>query len=438
MAHLLRFDRGPKADERSRWAAGVFVDSRCRRILASGVTARGRGFEISAEAPVWAGAALPTSLTDRFNRLVSNLSDSEPTIQPELLAALNIDLAKATCDVLNEIQARPHSGSHTGAVRFLTLAVRYPELRCRSASQQVRDVELCDPAFLAEATGMNIVDAFARRDLACGGHGGPLHALPTWLLLRDRRCDRVLLHLGETAHLTYLPHGRDATFANRILAFDVGPGLDMLNHLASRLTDGQRHSDDGGRLAAQGRRLEPLLDYWLANSYFEVPLPRWQPRGVSSERFLTDAFGMALEQDWSIRDMLCTATHFIAETAVRAVKRYLPRRTGSDRPTEIIVSGGGRSNGMLLREISTRLSDIPLRRIDDLGIADEAVQPAATAILGLMHLDQTPANSPSVTGVDVARVLGRLTPGSPQNHQRLLMHLSGTTPAVRPLRSAVG
>ena len=62
----------------------------------------------------------------------------------------------------------------------------------------------------------------------------------------------------------------------------------------------------------------------------------------------------------------------------------------------------------------------------------------AAALLGLMHLDQTPGNSPSVTGVDVARVLGRLTPGSPQNHQRLLMHLGAAVPAVRPLRSAVG
>ena len=434
MAHFLRFDRARKPDERSRAAAGITIDPACRRIRAASVKVRGRGFEISAEVLDHAAAALPGAVTDRFNRLATAVSDAEGAISPELLAALNVDLAKAACDVLAEIQnAQPPGGA-----RFLTLAVVTPELRCRGSSGQLRDVEPCDPAFLAEATGMNIVDAFARRDLACGGHGGPLHALPVWLLLRDRRHDRVLLDLGETVHLTYLPHGRDATFANRILAFDVGPGMEMLNHLADRLTGGARRRDDGGRLAAQGRRVEPLLEHWLSNPYFEGPLPRWQPRGVSAERFLREALEMALAHDWSFRDMLCTATHFVAETIFRAVKRHLPYKAGPDRPTELIVAGEGRTNGMLLREIAVRLPDVSLRRVDDLSIADDAVQPAAAALLGLMHLDQTPANSPSVTGVDVARVLGRLTPGSPQNHQRLMMHLSGTTPAVRPLRSAVG
>lgn len=434
MANLLRFDRARPSEERGRPAAGVYIDARCRRLLAAAVTARGHGFAMTAEVGSHAAALVPAAVTDRFNRLAAALSDPEPAILPELLAAVNVDLTKATCDILNEIQTRASPGS----TRFLALSVHYPELRCRSTSQQVRELELCDPALLAEATGMNVIDAFTRRDVACGGHGGPLHAIPAWLLLRDRRRDRVLLHLGETVHLTYLPHGCDATFANRILAFDVGPGTDLLDHLAFRLTAGRQRRDEGGRLAAQGRRLDPLLSHWLSDPYFESPLPRWQPRGVSAERFLGDALQMAIAHDWSIRDMLCTATHFIAAAVIRSVQCHLPRQTGSDRPAEIIAAGEGRKNGMLLREIASRLPDIPIRRIDDLGFKDESLHPAAAALLGLMHLDQTPGNSPSVTGVDVARVLGRLTPGSPQNHQRLLMHLGAAVPAVRPLRSAVG
>jgi anhydro-N-acetylmuramic acid kinase len=433
MGNLLRFDRRRQPDDRGRTAAGVYVDPRCRRILAASVHARGRGFETIADVVADAAAALPGAVTDRFNRLVSALSGKESASVSELLATINVDLAKATCDVLSEIQGKAPPGSG----RFLVVAVEFPELRFRAA-QRVRAIEPCDPAFLAEATGMNIVDAFTRRDIACGGHGGPLHAIPEWLLLRDRRFDRVMLYLGPTVHLTYLPHGRDATFANRILSFDAGPGVDMLDPLASRLTAGRERSDDGGRLAAQGCRLEPLLTHWLADPYFESPLPRWQPRGVSAERFLGDAFEMAIRRDWSIRDLLCTATHFIAEVSARAVYRHVPLKSGSDRPIQIVVAGEGRKNGMLLREISARLPEFSVRRIEDIGFPDKALRPASTAVLGLMHLDQTPANSPSVTGVDVARVLGRLTPGNPQNHQRLLVCLGGTTPAVRPLRGAVG
>ena len=56
-------------------------------------------------------------------------------------------------------------------------------------------------------TGLNVIDAFPARDLAQGGLGGPLIALPEWLLLRHRDRSRVLLDLGRTVRVD-LPAGR--------------------------------------------------------------------------------------------------------------------------------------------------------------------------------------------------------------------------------------
>jgi len=92
---------------------------------------------------------------------------------------------------------------------------------------------------------------------------------------------------------------------------------------------------------------------------------------------------------------------------------------------------------LLLREVAAKFPGIPLRRAREVGVAWEAVDAAAGALLALLHLDQVPANPPEVTGAEVARVLGRLTPGSPQSWQRLLAELTGCRPAVRPLRSAL-
>jgi 1,6-anhydro-N-acetylmuramate kinase len=94
---------------------------------------------------------------------------------------------------------------------------------------------------------------------------------------------------------------------------------------------------------------------------------------------------------------------------------------------------------MLLREMAARLPDVASTPVGELGIPGGALEPACVAIMALCHLDQTPGNPTAVTGTEIPRVLGRLTPGSPQNWQRLLHQMSGTgvATAPRPLRSAL-
>jgi hypothetical protein len=69
--------------------------------------------------------------------------------------------------------------------------------------------------------------------------------------------------------------------------------------------------------------------------------------------------------------------------------------------------------------------------------AGNGAQAAAAAILALLFLDQTPANSPRITGVEVPRVLGRLTPGSPTHWNALLREVAGGKGAIMSLRSAL-
>jgi 1,6-anhydro-N-acetylmuramate kinase len=125
--------------------------------------------------------------------------------------------------------------------------------------------------------------------------------------------------------------------------------------------------------------------------------------------------------------------YFLAETIGLAIPRRLPDTEAMD---QLIVTGGGHRNGMLLGEIS-RLAKRPLVRLGELGIEDEALGPAEVATLAQLHIDQIPGNHPAITNTEVSRLLGRITPGSPQSWQRLLAMTSGQTPTVRPLRSAV-
>ena len=171
----------------------------------------------------------------------------------------------------------------------------------------------------------------------------------------------------------------------------------------------------------------------MSNPYFDCPPPRWHPHGVRPERFLTDAVQMAVAHDWSVRDLLCTATHFLAEMIARTLRRRLPDGAGID---EIVVTGGGQHNGMLLHEIGC-LTELPLTRLGDLGLPEDSLDPAAAALLAMLNLDQVPANPTSVTKAATPRLLGRLTGGSPQSWQLLLETCAGSSSVLRPLRTAV-
>jgi len=434
------------AEQGPRSAIGIHVSSDCARISAAVVVAQGQGLQLQPEVGDGLIVQVPKETTSLWRQLVETGSagGTEPTTssgatpaskddRQELLAAIG-NLRSELADVAASVVHALLSDASVAPERISALGVHDPGLWCSNSTLREGYLGLCDAARLAEATGLNVIDSFPARDLAAGGQGGPVAALAEWTLIGHPRQQRALVDLGRTVRLTYLGAGTAERGPPRLRSFDVGPGMLLIDTLAQRLTNGEQPFDPGGRLAVQGQRLARLIEHWANDPYFRRSIPRWHPRGVRPERFIFDALQMAMEASWSIRDLLCTATHFVAESVAQAVTRDLP----ADAPIEqLVVTGGGQHNGMLLREMATVFPRTPVVRTVDLGIDGEALGPACAAVLALFHIDQVPAGLPEVTGAEVARVLGCLTPGSPQSWQRLLSAIHGSRPMVRPLRSAV-
>ena len=423
MTVRLRLDM-PHPSGDSRWAAGLLVGSNGTCLTASLVETTGRGTNARFAIAGTHAISLPTETAALLRRILDDSS-----CPAGLLAELGCDLADVSAALVSELLAR--AGLPPGDL--LAVGVHDPGVWAPDPDGPAGYLGLVDAARLAERTGLNIIDAFPARDLAQGGLGGPLTALPQWLLLRHRRRNRLLLDLGRTVRIAFLPAQTSDRAAARVIAFDAGPGTSLLDFFADRLSGGHQGFDPGGHLAAQGRRLTPLYEHWLADPYFSRPLPRWHPRGVQPDAFLAGAMQLAVEHDWSVRDLLCTATHFIAEMISVALRKRLPDDAVLD---EIVLVGGGGQNGMLLREIAQRI-EIPVIPSGDLGIPNQAIESASVAVLAMLHVDQVPANATAITGAEVPRLLGRITPGSPQSWQRLLQVHSGSVPQVRPLRTAL-
>lgn len=424
MARQYRLDPPHNIDPR-RLLVGVSVSSACKEMSVALVEAD--QFENRPGILAARTAKIPEEIAGHYTQLATSASWPAGA-----LIAIRQQVTDLEATLIGELLGQASLAD--GGV--LAVGVHDPGLWsfAHGSSKPAGYLGLCDPARLAVATGLSIIDAFPDRDLAQGGQGGPLTAVAEWMLLGDPVQSQILLDLGQTARMTFLPAGKTVNSLSRLRSFEVGPGTRLLDVLAQRLTNGQQRFDPGGCLAVQGRRISELVEHWLRDPIFERPSPCWHPRGLRAERFLAEAMQMAVAAGWSIRDLLCTATHLIAEVVVLAIRK---RFQDDGESLRIVVTGGGQHNGLLLRVIGERLPDVPLIRVSDLGIPSEAFGPTLVGLLAALHLDQMPAATAAITGAEISCVLGRLTPGSPQNWRSLLRSMTAPRTTLRALREAV-
>ncbi|SFF84085.1 anhydro-N-acetylmuramic acid kinase [Streptomyces mirabilis] len=252
-------------------------------------------------------------------------------------------------------------------------------------------LQLGQPAWIAEATGLPVVADFRPRDIAAGGQGAPLVSLVDLLWLRGRAGTPVALNLGGIANLT-APDGT---------AFDSGPGCALVDVAVRGLTGGRLHYDVDGALAARGTVHEPLLDRLLAEPYYALPAPKTTGKELFHLGHLRDALtGFAT---LTAEDVIATLTRLTARTVADAV-----RSVGA---TEVIASGGGTRNPALMAMLGGELPGVPVRTSDVLGLPAAAKEAYAFAVLGFLTLHGLTGTDPVSTGARHPSVLGSITPG---------------------------
>ena len=75
---------------------------------------------------------------------------------------------------------------------------------------------------------------------------------------------------------------------------------------------------------------------------------------------------------------------------------------------EVILGGGGAKNPTLLRFLAERSPDLIWKTHEDFGLANEAKEALAFALLAYETLHGRPSNVPAVTGARHAVVLGKM------------------------------
>jgi anhydro-N-acetylmuramic acid kinase len=277
------------------------------------------------------------------------------------------------------------------------------------------------PAVVAERTGLTTVSDFRSRDIAAGGQGVPLAALADYLMFRHPTESRVLIHLGGLARIVFLPAG---CRLHQVVGFEAGPCNVLLDALMRQVTGGRESYDAGGRHAVQGRCLEPLLKEWLAHPTLQRRPPKGIPRHAFGSEFAAQAVSAARQRGWSLHDLLCTATHFVAQGITASLQRFLPPGATVQRA---LLSGGGVRNGLLWHLLEQQLGGVPMERTDKFQIPADARKALAFGVLTALTVDGVAANVPSATGASASRVLGSITPGAAANWARCLSWMASQT-----------
>jgi len=269
-------------------------------------------------------------------------------------------------------------------------------------------LQIGEPSIVAARTGITTIGDFRPADIALGGQGAPLVPYADYLLYRDSKLGRVSLNLGGIGNVTVLPRKAKPS---QVFAFDTGPGNMLMDALVHRFTHGRQHFDKNARLASQGRSLPALLDELMRDPYLKLAPPKSTGREYYGHDYVQKLLAIGRRHRAKPTDLIRAATIFTALSVVDALNRFvLPKA----KIHQLIVSGGGAHNPLILAQLAAALPGIDVFPSSRLGIPVDAKEAFAFALLAYETVHQRPANLPSATGARGPAVLGKISYAPPR------------------------
>jgi anhydro-N-acetylmuramic acid kinase len=269
-------------------------------------------------------------------------------------------------------------------------------------------LQIGEPSIIAARTGITTVADFRPADIAQGGQGAPLVPYADYLLYCHEKFGRVSLNLGGIANITAIPA---SAMPAQILAFDTGPANMLIDALVAHFTHNRQRYDKDACLAQQGRANPALLNELMRDPYLKLSPPKSTGREYYGRAYLEKLLRLGRRHKARPNDLIRVATIFTALSIVDALNRFvLPKA----EIHQLIVSGGGAQNPLILGQISAALPRTQIVPSSELAVPEDAKEAFAFALLAYETFHQRPSNVPSATGARRPAILGKISYASPR------------------------
>ncbi|MCO7187626.1 MULTISPECIES: anhydro-N-acetylmuramic acid kinase [unclassified Pseudoalteromonas] len=232
-------------------------------------------------------------------------------------------------------------------------------------------LQLGDGDHVAVRTQIITISDFRQKHIAKGGEGAPLAQYGDYLLYQKSNLHRILLNLGGIANFTVLPAGGKV---DDVQCTDIGPGNTLMDAYCQRYFNVPY--DEAGTLAARGKVSNDLLDSLKSVPFFHYATPKTTGPEVFSLAMLEDKL-MCLGSVLSHYDVLATLNELTAWCVLEQINRL-----GLSGPTELLLSGGGAHNTLLITKLKSRLSEeFDISKLSCDGVGVDSKEAALFAVL---------------------------------------------------------
>lgn len=256
---------------------------------------------------------------------------------------------------------------------------------------------------VAERTGITTIGDFRTRDIAAGGEGAPLVPYMDYILFRKPKAVRIAQNIGGIANATVVTEKIED-----VIASDTGPGNMLMDKVVNLVTAGKEKYDRDGKLASQGSIDKGLLEELLSHPFFVQPPPKSTGAELFGKEKALELYGLVEGSRISITDLMATLLELTVESIALSYEKFVFPKWKVD---EVILSGGGAMNPVLVKRLKGRLSYMKFTISDEYGIPADAKEAVAFAVLANELVSGNFTNLPSVTGAKRSVPLGKIVLG---------------------------
>lgn len=257
-------------------------------------------------------------------------------------------------------------------------------------------LQLGEPTWIAENTGIPVLSNVRSRDVAAGGHGAPLVSLMDQMMFGDYNEPVGALNLGGISNITVTGRGMSP------IAYDIGPANGLMDAALQAHSKGKIKYDKDSQIALTGAIDQAVLVKMLEEPYYKAQPPKSTGKELFHLPYIESFFGPV--ESWKIADVVRTLLELTVETVAIEVDRF--------NLSNLYIHGGGSANPLMMSRLQERLPNCKVQPMSVLGLDPRQKESATFALIGFLSWFGLPGAVPSCTGAKGNRILGSFTPGA--------------------------